>query len=501
MSLSRDPFAPTPFRQLPFERLAVASLAHADRNLAKPSHIQTERGNPHWVRYPGDAALDAIPGEDGWPIVGTTLMQLADPDGFTRRMLAKYGPVYRSRSFGQRGVELVGPEANELVLFDRDRLFSSEQGWGPLLNLLFPRGLMLMDHEAHRIDRRALSVAFKPEPMKAYCDLLNRDIASGVEAWGAGNRSSGAEQFNLRMYDAIKALTLQTAATSFLGLPLGPEADRLNHAFTAMVQAAVAPIRKPVPFTAMGRGVAGRQMMVAWFTRLLEERRRSPGQDMFSQFALATRDDGTLLAADVVVDHMIFLLMAAHDTITSSFTTLIWHLAQNQDWQDRLRGEALAVAGAPGRAIAHADLARMELTELAFKEALRIMPPVPALPRRAFRDFTFQGHRIPAGTTVGINPAMVHTDPALWPDPHRFDPMRFTPDQVARRHKYAWVPFGGGAHMCLGLHFATMQTRILAHHVLTRYRISAAPGYAPRWQAWPIPRPRDGLRLELRRIC
>jgi len=473
----------------------MASTTLPQHGPSRAGDIQSESGNPHWVRYPGDAALDAIPGEDGWPIVGTTLMQLADPDGFARRMVATYGPVYRTRSFGQRGVDLVGPDANELLLFDRDRLFSSEQGWGPLLNLLFPRGLMLIDHEAHRIDRRALSVAFKPEPMKAYCDLLNRDIASGMDSWG-----NGAQRFPLRLYDAIKALTLQTAATSFLGIPLGPEADRLNHAFTAMVQAAVAPIRRPLPFTAMGRGVAGRRMMVEWFTRLLDERRANPGQDMFSQFALARREDGTLLPADVVVDHMIFLLMAAHDTITSSFTTLIWQLARDQDWQERLRAEALAV-GAAGQPVAHADLARMELTDLAFKEALRLMPPVPALPRRALRDFTFRGHRIPAGTTVGINPALVHVDPALWPRPDTFDPMRFTADKVAARHKYAWVPFGGGAHMCLGLHFATMQTRILAHHILTRYRISAAPGYAPRWQAWPIPRPRDGLRLEMWRIC
>jgi len=474
----------------------LASLAPAHHSAAPVGDIQTDRGNPHWTRYPGDAALDAIPGEDGWPLVGTTFRQLADPDGFARAMLVRHGPVYRTRSFGQRGVELIGPEANELVLFDRDRLFSNEQGWGPILNLLFPRGLMLMDHDTHRIDRRALQVAFKPEPMKAYSDLLNRDIAIMTQAWG-----NGADRFDVRMYDLIKALTLQTAATSFLGLPLGPEADRLNHAFTAMVQAAVAPVRRPLPFTAMGRGVAGRKMMVDWFTRLLEERRAQPGQDMFSQFALATRDDGSLLPPDVVVDHMIFLLMAAHDTITSSFTTLIWHLAQDQAWQERLRAEALAAAGGAGRPLAHADLAKLELTELAFKEALRIMPPVPALPRRALRNFTFMGHHIPAGTNIGINPALVHSDPALWPDPHRFDPTRFTPDKVSARHKYAWVPFGGGAHMCLGLHFATMQTRILAHHILTRYRISAAPGYVPRWQAWPIPRPRDGLQLELRRIC
>lgn len=463
--------------------------------------IQSEKGNPHWTSLTSESALDHIPGDDGWPVVGTTFQQLADPIGFGQRMQARHGPVFRSRSFGRRQVTLIGPDANELVLFDREKLFSSEQGWGPVLNLLFPRGLMLMDFAGHRADRRALSIAFKPEPMRHYCDLLNGDIARVVEGWGEGERL---------FYPAIKALTLETAATSFLGLPFGPEADRLNQAFVDMVQAAVAPIRRPLPFTAMGKGVAGRNLMVEYFTRLLRERRASPGQDMFSQFALARRDgpdgetEGELLAEDVVVDHMIFLMMAAHDTITSSFTTLIWQLATHQDWQEKLRAEARAAASGPGsldgRMLPYEALGQMDLTDMAFKEALRIMPPVPSTPRRALRDFTFAGHRIPAGTMVGISAAAVHADPAIWPNPERFDPMRFAPEAVAARHKYAWIPYGGGAHMCLGLHFAVMQTKVLLHHILSRYVVETKPSYAPAWQAWPIPKPRDGLRITLRRI-
>ncbi len=461
----------------------MASLAPATG-----TNLHTESANPHWVRLDDDRKLDHIPGEDGWPVLGTTLMQLADPLGFQKRMVETYGPVYRTRSFGRRGVNLIGVEANELVLFDRDRLFSSEQGWGPVLNLLFPRGLMLMDFEAHRMDRRALSIAFKPEPMRAYCGVLNTGIAEAMTRWGGP----------MRFYDAIKALTLDTAAASFLGLPLGPEADRLNRAFVDMVQASVGVVRKPLPFTKMGKGVAGRRLMVEYFGRLVRERRANPGQDMFSQFALATRDDGTLLPEDVVVDHMIFLMMAAHDTITSSATVLFWQLAKNPDWQERLRAEARAVTGGDGLPLAYEDLGRMELTEMAFKEALRFMPPVPNMPRRALRDFTFGGFHIPAGTPIGISPAATHADPAHWDAPERFDPMRFTPDKIAARHKYAWVPFGGGAHMCLGLHFAYMQVKLLANHILTRFEITMQPGPEPKWQAWPIPKPRDGLRVELR---
>ena len=129
------------------------------------------------------AELSHIPGEDGWPLVGNTFRLLADPKGEVERHAARYGPVYRTRAFGLRTVNLLGPEANEFVLFDRQKLFSSADGWNPFLERLFPRGLMLLDFDEHRIHRKALSVAFKIEPMKAYLDGLNAGIAKGVAAW------------------------------------------------------------------------------------------------------------------------------------------------------------------------------------------------------------------------------------------------------------------------------------------------------------------------------
>ena len=94
----------------------------------------------HWSQPQPKGALDHIPGEDGWPVLGSTLTLLADPIGFGDRMRAKYGDVFRNHAFGRRSVMLFGADANELVLFDRDKNFSSAQGWGSVLDLLFPRG-------------------------------------------------------------------------------------------------------------------------------------------------------------------------------------------------------------------------------------------------------------------------------------------------------------------------------------------------------------------------
>ena len=456
----------------------------------QPANVRPQ----HWKdANPTKADLSHIPGEQGLPVVGNTLKMLADPVGFTKSMVEKYGRVYRNNAFGGTVVALIGADANELVLFDRQKIFSSEQGWGPILDKLFPRGLMLMDFDHHRADRKALSIAFKPEPMRHYVGSLNRGIADRMEEWGAGS---------MKFYPAIKQLTLDLAADSFIGIPFGEEADKVNQAFVDMVQASVAPIRHSLPFTKMKKGTDGRKYLVEYFTKETQRRRaEGGGQDMFSQFATATRDDGELLPVDEVVDHMNFLMMAAHDTITSSATSLVYYLAKNPEWQEKLREELRAITGGEGRALGYEDLAKAELTEMAFKEALRMMPPVPSIPRRALEEFEFHGYRIPAGTPVGVNPTFVHNDPEIWDSPEKFDPMRFTREAEKARHKYAWVPFGGGAHMCLGLHFAYMQVKIMMAHLLTRYRVEGAEGYTPAWQAWPIPQPRDGLQIVLKPLA
>ncbi len=447
----------------------------------------SEAANPHWTPRAKVGDLAHIPGENGPPIIGTTLRVLRDPPGYGDYMIENYGKVFRTNAFGNPTVTMIGAEANELILFDREKLFSSEQGWGPVLNMLFPRGLMLMDFDHHRLDRKALGIAFKPEPMRAYAQEMNAIFAKQLPSWRG----------EMAFYPAIKQLTLDVAAESFLGIPLGPEADKINTAFVDMVQAAVGIVRAPLPFTKMGKGVAGRKYLINYFGPQIEERRRNENrQDMFSQFCRARREDGEYMTDGELIDHINFLMMAAHDTITSSVTAMIWQLAKHPEWQEKLREECLSIAPA-GSAISHDDLAKFELTEYAFKESLRLIPPVPSVPRRALRGFDFMGHHIPAGSAVSISPSYVHTMEEYWEKPNEFDPMHFTPDKVKARHKYAWVPFGGGAHMCLGLHFAYMQTKIFMHHLLTNVRVEIADGYAPEWQAWPIPKPKDGLRIKL----
>ncbi len=418
-----------------------------------------------------------------------TINFLKDPLGKSQELLDDYGRVFRRQDFGGWGVSLIGPEANELVMFNKDKIFSSALGWNPVLENLFPHGLMLMDFEQHRVHRKTLSVAFKTEPMRHYLGQLKAGIARGIAGW------PGAPTF--KFYPTIKALTLDLAAASFLGVPWGPDAKKINKAFADMVAASVAIVRKPLPFTQMKRGVEGRRFMSDFFGREIPGRRGKDGDDIFTQICNATTEEGALLTDQEIIDHMNFLMMAAHDTTTSSISSMVHFLGTHPEWQDRIREEIDAVKAVTGGELTHETLPMMEITEMVFKESLRLIPPVPSMPRRAIKDFVFMNHHIPAGAHVGINPMMTHRLPDVWPDPERFDPMRFTAENSKGRHKYAWVPFGGGQHMCLGLHFAYMQVKAFFFALLAENRIELAPEYKGEFSMFPIPKPKDGLPIRI----
>ncbi len=237
---------------------------------------------------------------------------------------------------------------------------------------------------------------------------------------------------------------------------------------------------------------------MAYFSEQIPIRRANGGEDLFSQLCRATHEDGALLSTQDIVDHMSFLMMAAHDTLTSSLTSFVAELAADPQWQTKLRDEVNALGIASGEPTTFDNLEAMPLSRDGIQgsdaDEDRRCPRSRAAPSAISPS---RAMRCPAGTMVGFNPLFTHHMPEIWPDPESFDPMRFTDEAQRARHRFAYVPFGGGAHMCLGLHFAYMQAKCFARHFLQNLNVSLQPGTTPDWQMWPIPKPRDGLRVTL----
>ena len=184
------------------------------------------------------ASLKHLPGESGLPLLGQTLRYLHDPLAFTRRQHEHFGPVSRVNFLFADRACLLSAEANELVLRDRDGLFSAHHGWTPILGDLFPWGLMLRDGADHRLHRRLMQPAFRAEALAGYQRRMQSHIETAVSAW--------SKQPDLRFYPEVKRLTLAIAADCFLGLSLQREIDAVNKAFTDVVEASTAVVRAPL---------------------------------------------------------------------------------------------------------------------------------------------------------------------------------------------------------------------------------------------------------------
>lgn len=436
----------------------------------------------------GAGDLGHLPGRRSTPLLGNTLAFLNDPLAFAREQSRRHGPVTRGNFLLMPRVMCFSADINEQVLLNRDEAFSSERGWSPVLEQLFPRGLMLRDGDDHRMHRRLMQPAFRAEALADYLQRMNPLIAAHLEAW--------ATQPGFHFYPAIKQLTLEIAAQIFLGLALEDDVSAVNRDFTDLVEASAAVLRVRHLGRSWTRGLRARRHLEQRLTGLIPQRRQQPGADLFSQLCLAEDEHGGRYADSEIVDHLIFLMMAAHDTTTSALTTIVYALARHPEWQQRQALQALDRAqGFPD----FEALKTHEETLWVLREALRLYPPLTVMLRETLKPVQLAGYDIPMGASVALFPVLTQRDPQWWTDPDRFDPERFSPArQEQRRHPFAWAPFGGGVHMCLGLHFAETQVRAVMHQLLRRFAFKVAPGYQMPYRLAPIAHPLDGLPLQLR---
>jgi len=413
-----------------------------------------------------------------------------NPLACTVRMAERDGAVVGQHMGLFLTVSLFGPDAVKFVLLNREGIFSSRRAWDLIIGRIFTNGLMLRDGDEHRWHRNLMHQAFTWAALAEYVARMNPQIEERLARWRP-------EAF--RAYPSLKRLTLELASSVFLGMQLGPEAEQLNRAFEDAVAASMSVVRLRIPGTSFARGLAGRELLARFFAARIPERRQGAGSDMFSRLCRAEDEQGERFADQEIVDHLIFLMMAAHDTTTSTLTSLLYALARHPEWQERVRAECLEL-GTRHLAFDAAD--RLVTLKRVMNETLRRWPPLSTIPRMALRDFEWQGHRVPAGAVTIVYPIHNHHLSEWWSEPFGFDPERFSEDRAEhRRHSHLFVPFGGGAHACIGLRFAELQIKAIVHQLVQRFRWSVPRGYEMPVQQSPISKPRDGLPLQLEPIA
>uniref|UniRef100_A0A8R1DRN0 CYtochrome P450 family n=1 Tax=Caenorhabditis japonica TaxID=281687 RepID=A0A8R1DRN0_CAEJA len=190
---------------------------------------------------------------------------------------------------------------------------------------------------------------------------------------------------------------------------------------------------------------------------------------------MLTMEESNELTSEDIRQEVDTFMFAGHDTTTSSTSWACWNLAHHPKIQEKVYEEMVEVYGEdPSTDVTIEDLGKLNYLDRVLKESKRLVPPVPAFQRKLTNDLEIDGHIVPAGGNITIAPLVLHKNQLVFPDPTKFDPDRFLPDEVSKRHSYDFIPFSAGPRNCIGQKFALLNEKVMLSHIIRNFRIEPA---------------------------
>ncbi len=443
-----------------------------------------------YIHQPNATNLDHIPGDYGLPLVGHTFSYIKDPMIWAQQRYKKYGPLQRIATTGVRGVLALGPDLAQQVMLDMDRNFSSKMGFLDRVQKFFEGSLIMEDFEHHKHQRRIVQGAFKNDALQHYTREINRIYDRALDEWEA----DAGKTIPFFLY--IKDLLLVVAAEIFAGETQykGDRVRYLNQAFLDAVAGLMYLVPWNIPGFAYHTGMKGKKNLQDFFTPMIAQKRAGDGRDMLSLFSRERDENGDLFSAEEVTNQAIFLMFAAHDTTTAAITHTIYFLARNPEIKEKLYREVDSV---DLDGLLWEDQDKLPYMQMVFNEVQRIRPSVPSVPRRTIRECEMAGYKVPAHTMVFTLPRFTHWMEEYWTEPSKFDPERFSPERAEhKKHAFQFHPFGGGAHKCIGMHFAQMEYRNFLFKFMKRYDFESRHQKQDVYmQSFPLPKPSDDMPI------
>lgn len=422
---------------------------------------------------PGAGAVP--PGPSPWKVLWNLRRVLGTPLPWWTGWRAAYGDVVRLDLGVQAMTLLFHPDHVERVLQGNQRNYV-RSGYGyQVLRLVQGDGLLTSDGELWRRQRRLMQPIFHRRNLERFVPAVIRLTRTMLERWeDHADRGEPVDIYREMIALAVRILGETMASLDMSGRleELEPARDVCNEEVTRRM---TDPLQLPlwVP-TARNRAF---RAALATFDRLshqmIAERRASTGEAPhdFLTLMLAARDEetGEPMSDALLRDEIVTMAGAGNETSGLSLSWLFYELARNPPARERLAEEVAARLG--GRDPEVEDLDHLPHTLACFQEALRLYPPIYGIPRQAVADDVVDGFVIRAGSDVLLSQYVTHRHPGFWERPDDFLPERFAPGADEGRHRFAYFPFGGGSHLCIGRPMAIMDAQLVVAMIAQRFHL------------------------------
>jgi cytochrome P450 len=372
-----------------------------------------------------------------------------------------FGDLIHFRVFGRHIYQLGHPSLIEDFLL-KD---ASKHHRGIVLQrakTVLGEGLLTSEEPFHMRQRRLMQPAFLRQRIAAYGEVIGHNAEAISAHWQSGS--------TVNLHEEMLELALRIVGKCLFDLDVQSR-DQVKKvasavdAFMGFLPIALLPFSNLIqrmPLKTMKRIREGEADLDAIIHTMIRERHASPGDrgDLLSMLIESTDVEGDTgrMTDKQIRDECITIMLAGHETTANALSFALWLLGQHQDVQQRLHEEAIAVLGA--RTPTAADYPNLPYATAVFSETLRLYPPVWTIARTCEIPYEIAGYSIPRGAVLVAPQFVVHRDPRFWPDPLRFDPDRFSPENRERnksRPRFAFFPFAAGSRQCIGEGLAWME--------------------------------------------
>jgi cytochrome P450 len=440
------------------------------------------------------------PGPGGLLGLVSGLQLFRDPLPLLLEAIPKFGDTIRFRAGPFDFVAIHRPEDIRHVLVGNHKNYPKSRNYQGL-KMVLGNGLVTSNGDFWRRQRKLAQPGFHRERLEGFVDVMVECTRDHLAAWDA--RQSSA---TLDIHHEMMELTFRIVGRTLFSMELSDHADSVGPAIEVALVHANAQVEKLIPtptWLPTAANIRFRKAMRALdglVFDIIETRRKSGEEknDLLSMLMSATDETGTERMTDVQLrDEVLTLALAGHETTANNLSWTWYLLSKHPEIAKRLQEEVDEVLG--DREPTLADLKRLDYANRVVSESMRLYPPAWMFERQAIEADELGEWRIPKGTIIGISPFSVHRHPRLWKNPEGFDPDRFLPERSEGRPRYAYIPFGGGPRTCIGNHFAMMETTIITAMIARRYEIDLDPMHQVRLDAGITLRPKNGIRVRLRR--
>lgn len=405
----------------------------------------------------------------GLPLLGNLIPFMRDPLELLTRGYAMHGEIFSFRLGPRQNVAvLIGPEHHRFFFEATDHLLRMRDFY----RFLEP---MVGDFMAFdSVNRPLIAPTFYGRSLAAHAEAIVEETERWIEPLG--------DEGELELIETFGALLIHIAARAFMGrdfrAKMGDEFWPLFQDVAEGIEL-ILPLHLPIP--RFRRRDRARRELEVRIQKLIDDRRASPnGHHDLLQSLLDNEDgNGERLPDARVRSGVLAIIFAGHETTLGQLSWTLVHLLQHPEYLATVLDEQEEVL-ADNSAVDLPALNRMKRLRWAIRESERLRPAVSVIARYTTEAYERGGYVIPRGWTTMISPAVAHRLPSVFPDPDRYDPLRFA---TAREVPHSMAAFGGGKHLCIGREFAYLEMTAILSYLLSRYELALLT---------PDPQPRPG---------